>query len=166
MTTEMNTAVDLSLLTGKRGKYKTTALFWERRHLNPAFATPVYNVSRFDHDGTLSMYTIYMSYETEYDAAMRIVGDWKHWELLCAGTFFKKHVESWREERAVKEAALAHRVLLEAARSGNIPAARTILLDARKVEKAGRPSNASVAKAASHAADLDAFLLQSIQKTK
>ena len=162
----IETAVDYSILRGKGGTFKTTALFWERRSLNPVFATPVYNLSKEDHNETLSMYNIYMSYETEYDAAMFILGDWKHWEVLCGCTFFKKHITCWREERAVKEAAIAHRVLLEAARSGNVAAARTILLDARKVEKAGRPSNRSVEKAANHAADLDAFLVQSIMKVK
>ena len=162
-----NTAVDYDLINGhKQGKYKTSSLFYERRHLNNNLAIPLYNLSKLDHHDTLSMYNIYMSQPTEYDAAMFLLGDWKHWEVLCGTKYFKSYIASWREERAVKEASIAHRVLLEAAEAGNVTAAKTILLDARKVEKAGRPSNKSVERAANHADDLDAFLVQSLKSVR
>lgn len=161
-----DTAVDYNILKGGRGSYKTTSLFWERKSVNPDFSTPVYNLSKEDHNGTLSMYNIYMECDTEYEAALKLLGDWKHWEVLCGTSFFKKHIDSWREERAVKEAAIAHRVLLEAAQNGSVSAAKTILLDARKVEKAGRPSNKSVQQAATREKELDAFLVESIGKVK
>lgn len=146
-------------------RFKTTSLFWENRFAyGGTKVIPTFNLSDRDHDNTLSMYNIYIACDTEYEAAMILLESWKHWEALCASNFFKKHVEAWREERSVREASLAHKVLLRAAADGNMTAARTILLESKKVSKAGRPSNQQVEKAARVQEELDSFLVSSINR--
>ncbi len=159
------TIVDYDLVCTPGSRYKTIALFWENRHLNKQEkTTPVYNVSNMDNEHTLSMYRIYMEQDTEYDAAMLLLGRWEHWLHLCGTTFFKPHIEKWRAEKIAKDASIAHKALMQGAREGNLTAARTILLDSRKVQGAGRPSKQQVNQAAAQAAELDQFLLSSIGK--
>ncbi len=149
-------------------RYRTNSLFWEARFMKKPGSTfiPVYNLSDKDHDNTLSMYNIFMSKDTEYEAGMYLLGSWEHWQTLCGSTFFEKHITKWREERITREEALAHGVLLVNAREGNITAARTLLLDSRKIQKAGRPTNQQVAKAANAAVELDSFLVESMKRAK
>jgi hypothetical protein len=163
----MNTAADYKLIHTPGKRYKTTALFYENRHLNGnARVQAPYNLSIEDHHDTLSMYNIYMEEDTEYDAAQVLLGRWDHWLHLCGTTFFKPVVDKWRAEKVAKDASIAHKALIEGARSGNLTAARTILLDSRKVQGAGRPSNKQINEAAAKAAELDDFLLSSIGKLK
>jgi hypothetical protein len=160
----MDTAVSLeSLGDGISRRFRTKSLFWEWKFINAAI-TPVYNLSRRDHDNTLSMYNIYMSFDTEYEAAIRILGNWDHWESLCGCAVFKPYLEKWRTERKIREEAMAHRILVEAAEGGNVTAAKTILIDSKKVANVGRPTNQQVEKAAKAQAELDAFLVHSIRK--
>ena len=162
---EIETAISLEkIATNKR--YRTTSLFWECRHIAKPGTIAVYNVSTKDHHNTLSMYNIFMDKDTEYEAGMYLLGSWDHWQTLCGSSFFNKHITKWREERITREEALAHKVLLESARNGNVTAARTILLDNRKIQKAGRPTNQQVAKAAATAVELDSFLVESLKRAK
>ncbi len=163
----LETAVPLEKIkTGNR--YRTNSLFWEARFMKKPGTTfePVYNLSNKDHDNTLSMYNIFMDKDTEYEAGMFLLGSWEHWQILCGSSYFEKHISNWREERVTREEALAHRVLLESAKNGNVSAARTLLLDSRKVQKAGRPTNQQVAKAANVAVELDTFLVESLKRSK
>ena len=160
----IKTAVPIERLgSADNARYRTKALFWEWKFINEAI-TPIYNLSRFDHDNTLSMYNIYMAFDTEYEAGIYILGNWDHWKALCGCKVFMPHLAKWREEIKAREEAMAHRILLEAAEQGNITAAKTLLLDAKKVSAAGRPTNQQVEKAAKAQAELDSFLLHSIGK--
>lgn len=118
---------------------KTQALFYEFRHQTkmPVEDIP-YNLKTKDWQGTKSMYLIYMQYETEYDAAIALLGSWPHWERLRKAPWFAKHLEEWNAERALRDEALARKTLLNQAREGNVTAAKAILA---KDNKRGRPSN-------------------------
>ncbi len=151
-------------LRGGGARFRTQSLFWESKSIYGDIAKPIYNLSPRDKNGTLSMYRIYMSYDNEYDAAMRILGYWAHWEMLCSHKPFMKKLEKWRSERTIREEALAHNILLEAARDGNVTAAKTLLLESKKVNNVGRPTTQQVTQAAKNQAELDSFLLHSIDK--
>lgn len=124
-----------------QGHYLTQGLFYEFRHQTKNFNAP-YNLKERDHKDSKSMYQIYMDCETEYEAAQVLLGSWKHWEILCKAPFFVPEIEKWREERAIREQALAKKVLLEQTRDGNVTAAKSVL-DSHK-RKAGRPSKQEV----------------------
>ena len=153
-------------LRGGARRLRTQSLFWENKRIYGDVTPPIYNLGRQDKGGTLSVYKIYMSYDNEYDAAMRLVGDWAHWEVLCAHKPFMKKLEVWRTERTIREEALAHNVLLQAAREGNVPAAKTLLLESKKVNNVGRPTKQQVTQAAKSQVEMDAFLVHSIGKTR
>jgi len=160
----MKTAVPMERLGATdNARYRTKALFWEWKFINEEIK-PVYNLSRRDHNDTISMYNLYMAHDTEYEAGIHILGNWDHWKALCGCKVFMPYLAKWREEVKAREEAMAHRILLEAAEQGNVTAAKTLLLDSKKVEKAGRPSNQQVEKAAKAQAELDAFLVHSIGK--
>jgi hypothetical protein len=132
---------DSSRLRSDAGQYFTQGLFYEYRHQSTNKAP--YNLKERDWKGTKSMYQIYMSCDSEYEAAMRLLGSWKHWQTLLNSPFFAKEVEKWREEREIKDAAMAKSVLVEQANEGNVAAAKT-LLDMSTKRKAGRPTKAEV----------------------
>lgn len=87
------------------GRFRTTSLFFENcapgREKYPA----VYTLT--DQEGKHGLHSakkIYMEAEdpTEYQAAMDLVGNWKHWQRLCATKWFKAVVNEWREELEIK----------------------------------------------------------------
>lgn len=142
--------VDQTKLRSHNGIQRTLALFWENACIVNANkervndADPVYTLKDYPHNGYPSLYEIYMDSATEYEAAMRSLGSWRHWQKLCDSSFFQKYIERWREERKVSEEAFAREVLLlSIVEDGNISAAKTILDDHKK-KGAGRPTTEAV----------------------
>lgn len=140
--------VDQTKLKSSNGVMKTEGLFWEKASKinnlpNRLPAVPVYSLKYYDHKGLPSMYLIYISCATEYEAAMKILGSWRHWKKLCECTFFKEYLDEWREERTLREESLAKTAILESISGGNVSAAKTIL-DEGKRKGAGRPTNLEV----------------------
>lgn len=127
---------------GENAQYLTQGLFWEYRHQSSS-DTYHYNLGEFDLKDSKSMYKIYMACDSEYEAAMVLLGSWKHWERLSECQWFKEHLTKWREEREIREAALGKKVLVDQAEEGNVPAAKA-LLDLSGKRKAGRPSKIEV----------------------
>lgn len=80
----------------------------------------------------LSMYQLYMESADEYEFAMNVLGSTTHWErLLQAGWFYDgyrnhKGIEKWREDMRARDESLAKKVLLTAAKSGDINAAKKL----------------------------------------
>ena len=89
------------------------------------------------------MYKIYIASDTDYEAAMKLLGSWKHWKKLTRCKFFQPYLEDWREERKLLEESLAHTALLGSLADNNITAAKTIL-DNGKRKMAGRPTAEAV----------------------
>lgn len=94
----------------------------------------------------VSLCRVYLESADEYEAAMRLVGSWAHWQKLCNLQWFMKGMpqfgfeglESLRETMAARDRSLARKKLIEAAEQGNVTAAKAILESAPK-QKAGRP---------------------------
>lgn len=120
----------------------TAALFWEKRHTSAVEErglTSIYNLGTRDHDGTLSMYLIYMQCTTEYEAALVLLGSLIHWNLLLECKWFKPHIEQWRKDMAYRDESIGRQALLMAAAKG-VPAAGTALIrDAGK--RGAKPMN-------------------------
>lgn len=140
--------VDPTKVRSDNGIMKTEGLFLEAASKIEAMANrlppePVYTLKDYDHKGYPSMYLIYMDSATEYEAAMRLLGSWRHWNKLVKAPFFKPYIEEWREERKHREDAIARTALLESIVDGNVSAAKTIL-DEGKRKGAGRPTKAEV----------------------
>lgn len=141
----MNTdcVLEYSQLRATTGQYLTQGLFYEFRHRTSCSDIGPYNLKEHDFKGSLSMYQIYMSCASEYEAAQKLLGSWKHWAILCEIHWFKKHLETWREEREIKEAAVGKATILYQAKEGNVTAAKELVSLATK-RKAGRPSKLEI----------------------
>lgn len=95
----------------------------------------------------VSFSSVYLDSTDEYEAAMRLVGSWKHWQKLCQLKWFVdglpqfnwEGLDSLRATMNARDRSLARRKLLEAAEQGNVTAAKAVL-DGKEVKKAGRPS--------------------------
>lgn len=143
VTLDVQCVVDKSLLRDVNNKPRTNSLFVEKPGTQTDCTNAPYTLKKYPFKDRLSMYQLYMDSGTEYEAAMRILGDWKHWEYLTKAKFFQPYITEWREERRVREEALAHKTLLEQTKSGSVTAANSI-----KAKPKGRPSKGEVKKAA------------------
>lgn len=140
---------------GSNGKRLTDSLFWENRFQNPeATIDNPYNMGREDTENSRSMFLEYMQYDTEYEAAIGILGDWQHWNMLCEKPFFQPLITEWRAEREEREKAAAKRVLLELAAEGNVNAAKTVFTGEGTGKKRGRPSTKEVKEEARRTAEV------------
>ena len=151
------------LRTPRTNIMKTQALFAE----NVGFVSadrgegePVYTLKEFDYQGYPSMYKIFISCDTEYEAAIKLLGSYKHWKKLCKAVFFQEYIEEWREERKMMEEALAHTAIIRSTEEGNVSAARSIM--AKPATIAGRPTNdivqGEIKKAVAHHQELDSIV--------
>lgn len=94
----------------------------------------------------VSFSSVYLDSADEYEAAMRLVGSWKHWNKLLQLKWFTEGlpqfnwegIESLRATMNARDRSLARRKLLEAAEQGNVTAAKAVL-DGKEVKKTGRP---------------------------
>lgn len=120
----------------------TKALFYEHRHVTTVKELAPYCLKANDHKykGKVykSMYLIYMSCDSEYEAAIKLLGNYQHWTKLRRCTWFLPYVEEWNAELILREAALAKSKLVTLTEAGNVTAART-LLNTKKIAGAGKP---------------------------
>lgn len=154
-------------LRGSNGKLKTASLFWENRFQSADKEFP-FTLTDFDRSETCkSMYQIFMQHETEYDAAMALLGSWRHWEALCKAKFFKPYIQSWRQEVILREESMAKKVLLAEARDeANVTAAKAILAENKKTASRGRPSKQEKAQRLDADIEMDEFLEKSMKLIK
>ena len=132
------------------GRYRTESLFLETKRNNKYDS--YFTLAHEDKKGHLSMRRKYLeiSDPTEYQVAMQLLGDYKHWQALASRKWFKDHLDQWRIELDDKLQSEAVATLREIARStkagGRVQAAR-LLLDKpweAKNRLRGRPSNDEV----------------------
>lgn len=120
----------------------TKALFYEHRFQTTVKTTAPYCLKANDHElrGVIykSMYLIYMSCDSEYEAAIKLLGNYQHWTKLKRCTWFLPYVEEWNAELVLRESALAKSKLVTLTEAGNVTAART-LLNTKKIAGAGKP---------------------------
>jgi len=136
----------------KRGRYLTESLFVEKKRKDSPY-DPVFTLR--DEDlitGEISLRRKYLEYAdpTEYKFAKAMLGDFKHWQILCEREWFKPYVEAWRIEVQVQIESDAVQVFKEVAKdkqhSGRIQAAKA-LLDRpweKKLSLRGRPSKKEI----------------------
>lgn len=108
------------------------------------------------------MYKEYMKCDSEYEAAIHLLGSWPHWQRLCETNWFKPYRDTWEKEREIREIAIGKKVLIEEAENGNVTAARTLY--GQKAPKKGRPSKHEKEKLTREDNDLDEFLKKSFAK--
>jgi hypothetical protein len=146
-------------LKDSQGKFRTSLFLEFNKHEdeNPS----LYTMRDEPKNGVPSAYLIYMYSGSEYEAAMKLVGSWTHWTKLCNVKKFMDGdkdnqswagLKAWREEKEVKDRALAYNLLKISAASGSVPAQK-ILFEKDKVTKRGRPTKAQVEQAAKEAAE-------------
>jgi hypothetical protein len=80
---------------------------------------------------------VYLSCDTEYEAAMKFVTNWEHWKAVAEAPHAKKMIDAWREEKLMMDQTKARKMLLKAAEDGNLTAAR-VIYEAKKEEKANQ----------------------------
>lgn len=146
--------IDYSRLITDNNQYLTQSLFYEYRHQTKSEYTP-FTIRENDQNGCISVYRVYMACDSEYEVAMKLLNSWKHWNILCESPFFKKELEHWREEKAVKEAAIGVKTLIEAAQDGNVNAAKFLVDKNTSKRKAGRPTRTEVVEQKKKAARVD-----------
>lgn len=83
------------LLCDSTGKRLTIGLFEELADPSTA-AKPVFKLE--DWRKTY----VEIADPSDYKAAMVLIGNWDHWQLLCNTKAFAEHLERWREEVAAK----------------------------------------------------------------
>ena len=142
----------------------TKALFFENRHNTTVRDTVApYCLKPNDHElnGVVykSMYLIYMSCDSEYEAAIKLLGNYQHWTKLKRCTWFLPYVEEWNAELRLRESALARAKLVTLTEAGNVTAART-LLNEKKIAgaKVGKAKAKGVRKSDIEPGDIEEML--------
>lgn len=139
----------------------TKAMFYEHRHQTTVDVVAPYCLKPNDHEfkGVVykSMYLIYMSCDSEYEAAIKLLGNYQHWTKLKRCNWFLPYVEEWNAELRLRESALARAKLVALTEAGNVTAART-LLNEKKIAGVGKPKSKSKRKPDIMAGDLDEML--------
>jgi hypothetical protein len=150
---------DLPIDVGLR--HCTKALFYEFRHQSTCDIPAPYCLKDYDYEygGTVytSMYMIYMTCDSEYEAAIKLLGSYSHWKKLTSTVWFAPHLERWEAERNTRDEAIARSTLVKLAEAGNVTAARTIYTNSKAGATAGRPSKKGKRKEDSSAEDLEAM---------
>lgn len=127
----------------------TQALFFEYRFQTTSSTTAPYCLKPHDHElkgiTYRSMYLLYISCDSEYEAAIKILGNYAHWLKLKQCSWFIPYLEAWNAELVLRETALAKSKLVTLTEKGNVTAARTLLSGATapvgKPKKAGKRQN-------------------------
>lgn len=138
----------------------TQALFFEYRHQTTSGVLAPYCLKSYDHEyqgrNYRSMYLIYISCDSEYEAAIKLLGNYAHWLKLKATSWFAPHLEAWNEELTLREEALARSKLVALTEAGNVTAARTLL--GNKKSTVGKPRKNAQRKNDINTDDLDSML--------
>lgn len=142
----------------------TMALFWELRHKchwKKRGIKPQFNFSFRDHNETLSFPNLYFQCDSDYEAAMVILGSWKHWELLLETKWFPPLLEKWQEEKAQRDKAHARAKIRELANNGNLSACKYLAhggLEEKSVESKPKKKPAAKQEEPSQDNEMDAWL--------
>lgn len=140
------------VLFDSRGARRTASLFAETTRDNTK--SPVLTLMDYEKNGLPSAYLLYMESETEFDAAMKIVGSMPHWRKLCAAPWFMKGdldrnftgLEQWRKDMAMRDANAAMKVLRSKVSDGDARASQFLLQYSTKGEIAGGKTTAKRSK--------------------
>lgn len=135
--------------------FRGANLFLEIFQLTSSKTTlpPLYTMLDREINELPSAHQIYIHSADEYEAAMKLVGSWKHWKKVMEHKWFREGysqgshkwegLDVWREELEIKKKSRATRALLNLV-SQNDRGAATRLLEEYKPKKRGRPSKEEV----------------------
>lgn len=129
-------------------RHMTKGMFYEFRHQSTSELTPIFTLKPYDftdvHGNTYaSVYLLYMECDSEYEAAIKILGSYNHWKKLARAGWFSSYLEEWEAERNIRDEAIARSTLIAAAEAGNVTAANSIYKNSKKADsKVGRPTTA------------------------
>lgn len=166
---------DKSELKDTAGRYRTN-IFCEFNKTRHDDYPPLYTMREAPWKGLPSAYQIYMLSDNEYEAAMKLVGSWHHWQRLLKSKPFTNGLEdggqwvgleAWREEKEIKDKAQAYNQLKSSAQQGNVQAQKMIF-DGRTTvaSKRGRPSKEDIKAAATEQAALTQDLKDDLKRIK
>lgn len=123
----------------------TKGLFYEHRHQTTVKDKAPYTLRNMDFTDAAghlyrSMYMVYMQCDSEYEAAIELLGSYPHWKKLKRCSWFGDFVSAWEEERNIRDEAIARSILIRLAECGNVTAARTVFANVKDAKgKIGRP---------------------------
>lgn len=153
---------DMKVMKDTRGHQRTVSLFYELRHLTTYKEPCLFTLKEHDFKEYTSMYKVYMDSDSEYTAALKLLGSWSHWKKLTSCNWFKPYIDTWREERETREQSLAKETLVELVRQGNVTAAKE-LNNMSSTNKRGRPSKQEIAKRAKKEASIDTLVSRGLE---
>lgn len=165
---------DRSVLKDVMGRYRTN-IFYEFNKSRHEDYPPLYTMREESVRNLPSAYLIYMTSENEYEAAMKLVGSWAHWnKLLKCKPFINGSEDSgiwtgiaeWRKEKEIRDKALAYNQLKVSAAQGNVTAQKIIFDGDKKSATRGRPSDAEIKKAAAAQAEKSDRVKSDLQRIK
>lgn len=150
---------------------ETDSLFVERiakrhydRGLTPKFT--LFEKDKVVNGKTIpSMYRLFMECVDEYDAAIKLLGSWAHWEKLRKVKWFSQSwvkcpahrgADAWIVDMQKRDMSAAKKVLLEAVENGDTTAAKKLADMVSKTASAysrGRPKNEEVVRQAASIAE-------------
>jgi len=147
----------------------TKGLFYEHRHhttVKQPCPFTLGNMDRMGNSGHIykSMYMIYMSCDSEYEAAIALLGSYPHWCKLKKCSWFQEYLIRWENERTIRDEAIARSILIRLAECGNVTAARTVYANAEKTKgKIGRPSKGGKREETDGLSELEIMLQRSAE---
>lgn len=144
-------------------RHATQALFYEYRHRSTSKIKAPYTLKNYDVNiggkHYRSMYMEYMACDSEYEAAIKLLGSFAHWQRLTKTNWFAPYVEAWEEERNIRDDALARSVIVRLTEAHNVTAAKSLQAVSQKSKgKAGRKPKKGERKPADHNSELDEML--------
>jgi hypothetical protein len=133
-----------------KGAYRTRTLFKELN--NNKDYTPMFTMSSEDKNGLISARKIFVNLDSEYQAAIELVGSLEHWNKLLTVKDFVDGVEgkgweglnAWRKEKFSRMKAAQMDNLIMLANDGNGSAAKTVYINIEKEEALLFPKNKNV----------------------
>lgn len=143
-------------LKAKNGIQLTQGLFYEFNNVDAPFTLRAEDYTSGRGNTYTSVSKIYMESVDEYDAAMKILGSWEHWEKLCNLKWFTEGyttstgmvyggLNNWRNQMKLRDESLAKSQLIDQVKMGNTAAIR-YLHEVSTKTKAGRPKKATAPK--------------------
>lgn len=133
------------VLRGGNNILLTQALFVEFGNEDAPYTLKLENQEK-NNRTYVSLCKVFLESVDEYDAAMRLVGNWKHWQRLCENRWFSEGWEqfnfeglnSLRETMKARDRSSAKAQLLHAAQQGNVTAAKILFDGAGAIKKTTR----------------------------
>jgi hypothetical protein len=150
-------------LRGANNILLTQALFVEFGNEDAPYTLKVEHLNK-NGKTYVSLCKVFLESVDEYEAAMRLVGSWKHWQRLCDNKWFSEGWEpfnyeglnSLRETMKLRDKSAAKRKLMEAMDSGNVTAAKILLDSSGSTNKRG-PAKRVAKDTSADAAVVDLF---------